>query len=1383
MGVVPNVHVAGVTLETHILYLVFPHKCCLFMWQMRISVRCSGSPTTFLGGLGVRKGMTFFSNGDKATVFSMRHGIRFNKKEGTVLGTMKAIYGLDEKSMHDDEDTNEITSYACTFHDDYPKGMESYCVQMDLDGKKYIYLENELKKVLKRSRDDFGTGAAAAPPPPPPNDSPMDEGGKDLAMCKNIPYKGKTFMPSVERFSFVRKRPDVPLDILKDVEFQITDIQCKELPKFDSKMSESDPFIYLNPPLPVEKVEEDYGSFEVYIYGCMADGSSVELTAEGFFPYMFVETGDQILTDDQCVAFKNHINKKIQCFSPYGGGRGGGYKRPKKEETFLHNPNLEVMHIERTANSKSIQGYRENTQNFVKIVCKNPETVDKIEKWFAPTNPNTHVPLDMPDVFNGKKSVSMRNSTYETKVDYKMRLNAAGITPGGWVKVPAGEFCNVRPEMLDSTCCYEAKCDWESVGPSTKEGMAPLRILSFDIECAPKKGHRGFPNAEDGDPCIQIGSVCYQNGTPDPILSHIVTCGKTDPIEGVVVEDYSTEREMLIGFRDLVAGVDPDMIIGFNINKFDWKYLAHRARILGVDGFFRLGRKWGQLCKFNMATFDSKARGLRDDSIIPTPGRMQMDIHVVYKNERTRENLYSLNALSAKYLKDAKLDVSPEQITSKWYSGDPAQRAEVASYCVKDCELPYRLMMCQDFLQQYMEMSCVTGVTMNDLSSRGQQVKVFTLLVKECSRKDAPFRFIIPTVVPDKYVPFNTAKKKVKGKKYTGAVVIDPEPGVYSDPIITLDFESLYPSIMMAHNLSYEMLLSPTQPDPKNLGVDAIKVDMQNTYEGACQWDVGGRTISINAIDESLGDIIMVGDRVAFSSSEQTLLKNPKDGKYEVYTVTEVDPFEIKVDKPVGPLTRARNKTTCYFKVLREKTFRFVQHDPERPETEGIMARICRILFSERKKAKNEMRDANDAGDNSRARIYNARQLALKISVNSVYGFAGAVAAGRLPCIEIASSVTAIGRDMIYLTKKVVEEYAKTHDAHVIYGDTDSVMIGVDVSHYSNDHDALEFAISLGGELAGEVNKHFKKPINLQFEKVYKPYILYKKKRYIGGLWTNPDERDCVDMKGLQTVRRDTTPYTKKIMRECIDVMVTDITEEDIDKEKEHVDNEKKFFREQMDTTTGPTKRTWSECLEALGDTEEMNAGGALERKMARIVKKASMDLVEGRVEEKDLYMTFGLNTKKLDEGSSQANVNLVSRIKKRAPGTEPAVGDRWNVVCVQEAPHMEAKKDRYNSQASAYERWETPEWIRQCNEANPGGKDHKKPYYRWDMRYYMEKQLENPLCDLLEPFGGQQKNLFLASKQILKKQEEGIRRKNLRFVTGQRTLAAFMAPKAKPTQ
>ena len=74
---------------------------------------------------------------------------------------------------------------------------------------------------------------------------------------------------------------------------------------------------------------------------------------------------------------------------------------------------------------------------------------------------------------------------------------------------------------------------------------------------------------------------------------------------------------------------------------------------------------------------------------------------------------------------------------------------------------------------------------------------------------------------------------------------------------------------------------------------------------------------------------------------------------------------------------------------------------------------ILEELIAARKQAKKEMKVARDPQVYS---VLNGRQLALKVSANSVYGFTGATV-GNLPCLEIAATVTAFGRQMIQSTE------------------------------------------------------------------------------------------------------------------------------------------------------------------------------------------------------------------------------------------------------------------------------------------------------------------------------------------------------------------------------
>jgi DNA polymerase delta subunit 1 len=135
-------------------------------------------------------------------------------------------------------------------------------------------------------------------------------------------------------------------------------------------------------------------------------------------------------------------------------------------------------------------------------------------------------------------------------------------------------------------------------------------------------------------------------------------------------------------------------------------------------------------------------------------------------------------------------------------------------------------------------------------------------------------------------------------------------------------------------------------------------------------------------------------------------------------------------------------------------------------------------LLSARKRAKKDMKNAPNDFEKS---VQNGRQLALKVSANSVYGFTGA-GVGQLPCVPIASSVTAYGRFLLEKTKAYVEEHYTVahgykHNAKVVYGDTDSVMVKFGTATV-----AETFPLAI--EAAEKCSAIFPDPILLEFEKV-----------------------------------------------------------------------------------------------------------------------------------------------------------------------------------------------------------------------------------------------------------------------------------------------------------
>lgn len=154
---------------------------------------------------------------------------------------------------------------------------------------------------------------------------------------------------------------------------------------------------------------------------------------------------------------------------------------------------------------------------------------------------------------------------------------------------------------------------------------------------------------------------------------------------------------------------------------------------------------------------------------------------------------YSLNSVCSHFLGEQKEDV-PHNIITDLFDGNDDTRRRLAVYCLKDAYLPQRLVDRLACIYNYVEMARVTGIPFNYILSRGQQVKVISQLY----RRAADEGFVIPAL-----------RTEVSDEQYEGATVIEPIKGFYDIPIATLDFASLYPSIMMAHNLCYTTMIEP----------------------------------------------------------------------------------------------------------------------------------------------------------------------------------------------------------------------------------------------------------------------------------------------------------------------------------------------------------------------------------------------------------------------------------------------------------------------------------------------------------------------------------------------------------------------------------------------
>ena len=140
-------------------------------------------------------------------------------------------------------------------------------------------------------------------------------------------------------------------------------------------------------------------------------------------------------------------------------------------------------------------------------------------------------------------------------------------------------------------------------------------------------------------------------------------------------------------------------------------------------------------------------------------------------------------------------DVSPQDIF-RLHRGSAEDRAVVGKYCLQDCDLVLDLYKKLETFNNSMSMANVCSVPVSYIFTRGQGIKIESLMFKYCRE----LNIVIP-VLP---VPSAAAQED----SYEGAIVLDPQPGFYAtSPVGVCDFASLYPSTIVSENISHDSLL------------------------------------------------------------------------------------------------------------------------------------------------------------------------------------------------------------------------------------------------------------------------------------------------------------------------------------------------------------------------------------------------------------------------------------------------------------------------------------------------------------------------------------------------------------------------------------------------
>lgn len=199
----------------------------------------------------------------------------------------------------------------------------------------------------------------------------------------------------------------------------------------------------------------------------------------------------------------------------------------------------------------------------------------------------------------------------------------------------------------------------------------------------------------------------------------------------------------------------------------------------------------------------------------------------------------------------------------------------------------------------------------------------------------------------------------------------------------------------------------------------------------------------------------------------------------------------------------------------------------------GILPAEIRKLVECRREVKKLM--SNSSLPNDLRIQYNIRQLALKLTANSMYGCLG-FQNSRFFAKHLASLITMKGRDILMHTRDLVQSMG----FEVIYGDTDSIMINTNILDYN---EALQF----GKKIKQTVNKFYKQ-VELDVDGVFKYMLLLKKKKYAAVTMSKDKAGKIVleqEHKGLDIVRRDWSMLASKVGKMVLDHILSEQTSDE----------------------------------------------------------------------------------------------------------------------------------------------------------------------------------------------------------------------------------------------
>ena len=261
----------------------------------------------------------------------------------------------------------------------------------------------------------------------------------------------------------------------------------------------------------------------------------------------------------------------------------------------------------------------------------------------------------------------------------------------------------------------------------------------------------------------------------------------------VEVGQEGSELDLMNRMVDIVRGYDPDILTGYEVHGSSWGYMIERARC-----------KYDyNLCdEFSRTVSNSHSRfGKEDDrwgfnhtSTIRVTGRHMINI---WRAMRGELNLlqYTMENVVFQLCHRRIPHYSFQDLTFWYSSGRPKDLAKVINYYLSRAQLDLEILEQNELVPRTSEQARLLGVDFFSVFSRGSQFKVESLMFRIAK----PENFLLPS----------PSRKQVGQQNALECLplVMEPQSAFYNSPLLVLDFQSLYPSVMIAYNYCYSTFL------------------------------------------------------------------------------------------------------------------------------------------------------------------------------------------------------------------------------------------------------------------------------------------------------------------------------------------------------------------------------------------------------------------------------------------------------------------------------------------------------------------------------------------------------------------------------------------------